>query len=84
MGRKEKLKAKLDALPKNFTWDELVTLMNQYGFSLLKAKRGSGRKFYNQDLDRLVLFHEPHPEKTLKRYILEEVKQLLDGIEDHE
>ncbi|HAV1488946.1 TPA: type II toxin-antitoxin system HicA family toxin [Enterobacter hormaechei subsp. steigerwaltii] len=84
MGRKEKLKAKLDGLPKNFTWDELVTLMSQYGFRLLNAKRGSGRKFYNQTIDRLAIFHEPHPENTLKRYVLEEVKQLLEEIEDHE
>lgn len=80
MGRKEKLKAKLDTLPKNFTWDELVTLMSQYGFKLLNAKRGSGRKFYNDKIDMLAIFHEPHPEKTLKRYVLEEVKQLLDEI----
>lgn len=84
MGRKEKLKAKLDTLPKNFTWDELVTLMRQYGFRLLNAKRGSGRKFYNEKLERIVIFHEPHPENTLKRYVLEEVKQLLEEIEDHE
>lgn len=84
MGRKEKLKSKLDGLPKNFTWDELVTLMGQYGFRLLNAKRGSGRKFYNKDIDRLAIFHEPHPENTLKRYVLEEVKQLLEEIEDHE
>ncbi|HBL5507378.1 TPA: type II toxin-antitoxin system HicA family toxin [Enterobacter hormaechei] len=84
MGRKEKLKTKLDGLPKNFTWDELVTLMSQYGFRLLNAKRGSGRKFYNQTIDRLAIFHEPHPENTLKRYVLEEVKQLLEEIEDHE
>ncbi|MCK6916894.1 type II toxin-antitoxin system HicA family toxin [Enterobacter kobei] len=84
MGRKEKLKLKLDRLPKNFTWDELVALMSQYGFKLLNAKRGSGRKFYNQALDKLVIFHEPHPENTLKRYVLEEVKLLLDEIDDHE
>lgn len=84
MGRKEKLKAKLDTLPKNFTWDELVSLMNQYEFVLLKAKRGSGRKFYNKNKDRLVMFHEPHPENTMKRYVLVEVKQLLDEIENDE
>ncbi|NIE98498.1 type II toxin-antitoxin system HicA family toxin [Pantoea sp. Acro-805] len=84
MARKEKLKAKLDILPKNFTWEELVTLMSQYGFRVLNAKRGSGRKFYNEKLDRIAIFHEPHPENTLKRYVLEEVKQLLDEIDDHE
>jgi len=80
VSRKEKLKAKLDSLPKNFTWDELVSLMGLYEFQLLKAKRGSGRKFYNKTLDRLVAFHEPHPDNTMKRYVLVEVKLLLDGI----
>lgn len=84
MGRKEKLKAKLDTLPKNFTWDELVALMSHFGFKLLNAKRGSGRKFYSEDKDRLVMFHEPHPENTMKRYVLAEVKQLLDEIENDE
>jgi hypothetical protein len=41
-------------------------------------------KFYSQALDKLVIFHEPHPENTLKRYVLEEVKLLLDEIDDHE
>ncbi|VGD69670.1 type II toxin-antitoxin system HicA family toxin [Klebsiella pneumoniae] len=84
MGRKEKLKAKLDTLPKNFTWDELVSLMSLYGFKVFNAKRGSGRKFYNEEKDKLAIFHEPHPEKTLKKYVLSEVKTMLDEIDENE
>ncbi|HAG2284142.1 TPA: type II toxin-antitoxin system HicA family toxin [Salmonella enterica] len=84
MSRKEKSKARLDTLPKDFTWDELVSLMNQYGFCIINASRGSGRKFYNKERDKLAIFHEPHPEKTLKKYVLNDVKTLLDEIDENE
>lgn len=84
MGRKEKLRSRLDSLPKDFTWDELVSLMGLHGFKVLNGKRGSKRKFYNKEENRLVAFHEPHPSNIVKKYVLVEAKSLLDEMFKHE
>ena len=82
MSRKDKLRARLDSLPKDFTWDELVTLLGHYGFKVINNS-GSRRKFANAG-KRIVSFHSPHPGNIVKRYVLEEAKSLLDEIDDYE
>lgn len=82
MSKKDKLRKRLDTLPKDFTWDELVTLMGQYGFTLLKGS-GSRRKFVNAD-KRLVSLHSPHPGNIVKTYALEQAKALLDELDSYE
>lgn len=80
MGRKkEKLRKRLDSLPTDFTWNELVTILSFYGFDVINGK-GSKRKFYNKELDRVVICHEPHPKSIVKEYVLKEIKILLDEI----
>ncbi|MCE8035341.1 type II toxin-antitoxin system HicA family toxin [Billgrantia tianxiuensis] len=70
---------RLKERPKNYTWDELVALLNSLGYSLKKAKRGSGRKFIDDKKQKISL-HEPHPENTLKAYVIEKV---LTALEEH-
>ncbi|WP_046336492.1 type II toxin-antitoxin system HicA family toxin [Xenorhabdus bovienii] len=79
MGKYEKLKARLDSIPKDFTWDELVSILGRYGFEAINGS-GSRRKFHNKQLNRTVSFHKPHPSNIVKSYILREVKCLLDEI----
>lgn len=69
MARKDKLLDKLTNPQSSMTWDELVSLMNWYGFELLMAKRGSARKFYHREKDQFVRLHEPHPSKEIKTYV---------------
>ena len=80
--KSKKLRERLGALPKDFTWEELVTLLGQYGFKVLNGS-GSKRKFAN-DHGRLVSFHCPHPGNIVKGYILKEVKTLLDELDNYE
>jgi hypothetical protein len=72
MGKREKLLKKLLTIPKNFTFDELVTLMKGLGYSVENRGRSSGSaiSFYNPELNDKILIHKPHPEKEVKRYIL--------------
>lgn len=77
MGRREKLLERLRALEPDFTWDEAVTLMKGYGFKLLKSSGGSSRKFFHAASKVKVFVHEPHPERTLKKYAQE---NLIDGL----
>ncbi|ROR14958.1 type II toxin-antitoxin system HicA family toxin [Erwinia sp. JUb26] len=83
MSKKDKLRARLDSIPKDFTWEELVSLMNLNGFRMLNGK-GSRRKFFNETFNRVVSCHEPHPSSIVKKYVLEEVKALLDELENYE
>lgn len=82
MSRSKKLRDRLFSLPKYFTWDELVTLMKQYGFNTLNGS-GSRRKFINEN-KRIVALHCPHPGNIVKAYVLKEVKILLEELEAHE
>ncbi|NTY85546.1 type II toxin-antitoxin system HicA family toxin [Serratia fonticola] len=82
MSKGKKLRVRLDSLPKDFTWDELVRLMGQYGFKVLNGS-GSRRKFINID-NRIVSLHSPHPGSIMKEYALKEVKALLDELDNDE
>lgn len=76
MSRKTKLIERILALPRDFTWDEGCALMKACGFQLVN-RRGSMRMFVHLETRLKVGVHEPHPEKTLKRYALE---ALIDGL----
>jgi hypothetical protein len=74
MSKQEKALRRLASKPKDFTWQELVTLMTSLSFILEKAG-GSGRKFVRVETGAIFFIHEPHPEKTLKGY---QVKGAID------
>jgi hypothetical protein len=74
MSRHEKLLKRLASRPRDFTWEELVTLMTGLSFTLEKAG-GSGRKFVNVKSKAVLFIHEPHPDNTLKAY---EVNDAID------
>jgi hypothetical protein len=79
MSRHEKLKAKLLRLPRNFSFNEIVTLLAGFGYVMEERRRASGSAvmFYNKQLNDKIMFHKPHPEKELKRYILELIIEKL-------
>ena len=79
MTKHDKLKEKLLRLPANFTYNELVTLLKRLGYSVEERGRSSGSAvmFYNKRVDDKILFHKPHPEKELKKYILKLILEKL-------
>ncbi len=58
------------------TWSELVTLLSGFGYDVF-AGGGSRRKFVNHETKRIISLHEPHPQKTLKPYMIKEVLEHL-------
>ncbi|MCC9138860.1 type II toxin-antitoxin system HicA family toxin [Pontibacter silvestris] len=76
MSRKDKLKARLCSKPKDFTYQELVTLLTSLGFEL-EMGPGSSRKFYNPETQQTIYLHQPHPGNILKGYILKDVIKVL-------
>lgn len=76
MSKKEKLIARLKSKPRDFTWDEAVTLMKYYEFVVINNK-GSRRKFYNEKTKQIFSFHKPHPQNVLKPYLIEMILKEL-------
>ena len=79
MSKHEKLKEKLLMVPLNFMYNELATLLN--GFGYIEEERGktsgSAVMFFNKELNDKIMFHKPHPEKELKKYILRMIIEKL-------
>ena len=73
MSKQQKQLRRLASKPKDFTWSELVSLMEGLGFEI-EAGPGSGRKFIHRQTAATLFIHEPHPTKVLKHY------QVLDTI----
>jgi predicted RNA binding protein YcfA (HicA-like mRNA interferase family) len=80
MSQIDKLRARICARPRDFTWDELVKLLGAYGFEeFIKGKTaGSRRQFFNPTTQIAISLHKPHPGNILKEYQLKEIIALLN------
>ena len=58
MSKVEKLIEKLKSKPKDFTWDEMIKVLNYFGFEQMAQGKtgGSRRKFVNKEKNRLFIF----------------------------
>lgn len=82
MSRRAKLLKRLyqKPAPRDFTWGELCTLLAGYGFRLLHTSGGSGRKFVNDELKKMIILHEPHPGSTLLPCYIPKVVRTLKSV----
>lgn len=69
MSKTDKQLLRLLSMPKDFSWAELVVVMQKHHFELHSGS-GSGRKFFHAKTQTVFFLHEPHPEKIVKRYAL--------------
>ncbi len=76
MSRLEKALRRIAAEPKDFTWQELVSLMTSLGYRL-EAGAGSRRKFKRAELRPPFNIHEPHPNGILKMYAVRQTVKYL-------
>lgn len=87
MSKKEKLIEKLKSKPKDFTYDELKTLLNYLGFFEYNKGKTSGSrvKFLDKDSVKIEL-HKPHPNNILKPYQINDIIEVLEkrGVIKHE
>jgi len=80
MSKKEKLIKRLKSRPKDFSYNELVTLLGHLGFGEDTGGKTSGSavKFVN-DKGYVIYIHRPHPGNILKEYhirnVLKELKE---------
>ncbi|MCM1191355.1 MAG: type II toxin-antitoxin system HicA family toxin [Butyrivibrio sp.] len=82
MSQKDKLIDRLLKKPKDFTFDEMESLLSYFGYKLKEGGTGSGVKFIMDGGYDVINFHRPHPSGILKRYILDQVIEKLrkDGL----
>jgi hypothetical protein len=74
MARTEKLVDRLLSVPKDFTWEELVKVLAQFGYTeLKKGKTGGSRRKLADDKKNVVILHKPHPDNIVKVYALRQV-----------
>ena len=80
MGKKEKLIARLKTRPKNFTFDEMETLLKSLGYKISNKGKTSGSRitFSGQNLP-MVLLHKPHPRKELLSYQIDQILEILES-----
>ena len=71
MSRKDKLIKKLLQRPKDFTYDELVSLLGYFEYYELKKGKtgGSRRAFVQQDTKHVIRLHKPHPKSIFIRFL---------------
>ena len=82
MSKKEKLIERLLKKPKDFTFEEMVTLLSYLGYELKRGGTGSGVKFVKDGSNEVINFHKPHPNGILKSYIINQIIDKLrkDGL----
>jgi len=79
MSRYQKLLRRFLAKPSDFTYDELVTLLQGFEYKEMKVGKTSGSRavFFNEKRKNIIRLHRPHPSNVLKRYQLTDVEQEL-------
>ena len=73
MSKKEKLIARILTLPKDFTYEEMKTLLRYLGFEEDNKGATSGSRVQFIKDEHTILLHKPHPSNQLKPYQVKNV-----------
>jgi len=79
MGKKEKLVQRFLSKPKDFTYDELISLLRAFGYEERKSGHAGGSRatFYNKSTKSVIKMHRPHPDNKIKAYVLDQIEEEL-------
>lgn len=79
MNKKDKLLKRFCTQPKDFTFDELVTVFSNCGFSISNKGNTSGSRieFYNEEKKLSYIMHRPHPQNIIKGYVMKQVMTFM-------
>ena len=79
MNKKEKLIKRFRTLPRDFTFEEVVSLFQNFGFELENkgATSGSRIKFYNEADQNAYIMHRPHPSNIIKGYMMRDILNFM-------
>ncbi len=76
----DKLILKIQANPKDFTWDELKKVLSHFGYEEMpqKGKTGGSRRKFVNNKKEVISLHEPHPKKIVKSYVIKQIIEHLN------
>lgn len=77
MGQKQKLIERFCNMPKDFTYDELKSLLKIFHYEVDESGDGSRVKFFNKTNNDIIMLHKPHPGNIIKSYIMKNVYKKL-------
>ena len=82
MSKYEKALARIKTHPKDFTYDELRTLLEHIGFVEHTKGRTSGSSvsFVRPKDNKVFMFHKPHPGNIVKPCYVKQLYKLLKEI----
>lgn len=80
MSSKDKLIARFQSLPSDFTFDELERLLTILGYTKSNKGKTSGSRVIFKDKDgHPIMLHKPHPGNIVKLYALRQVLEELQS-----
>lgn len=79
MGKKEKLIKRLKTIQRDFTFNELQTLLELLGFEKNNKGKTSGSRIKFVKGKVFIIMHKPHPRKELLEY---QVKQIIETLSE--
>jgi len=74
MSKSDKLIARLLSYPKDFTYNELKTLLLSFGYQKIQ---GAGSRVCFAKNNHKIKLHKPHPGNILKRYQIDLIVEYL-------
>jgi len=79
MSKHEKLIKRFKSKPKDFTYEEMKTLLNRLGYEEENKGKTSGSRviFYNEQLQHSIFLHKPHPGNIIKSYLMKYIEDEL-------
>jgi len=81
MAEKENLLERFKGVPKDFTFDELQTLLNIIGFvTSYNGKTSGSRIQFMNECNVPVALHKPYPQNELKEYQIKEIIRFLKNM----
>lgn len=80
MGTKEKLRERFMKMPSDFTFDEMLRLLEGFGYEKGDKGHTSGsRVIFKNGNKRPIMLHKPHPGNIVKTYAM---KQVYDDLKE--
>ena len=79
MGSKEKLIERFKKEPKDFTYEETISLLSYFGYHVHNkgATSGSRVRFKNEETGVYIDIHRPHPGSIMKEWMVKTIYQHL-------
>lgn len=73
----DKLKERFKSIPSDFTFEELVRLLNHYGYVVENKGKTSGSRIVFTNKGDKIIMHKPHPGNVVKKAVIRAIYNSL-------